>query len=94
MYFICLSLFIDVSLCDSIVSYVHNIKGWFFCFYATMLTSGPHFNPLNRVHGAPNEEERHAGDLGNILAGSDGRVFVPSSKYMFCALRIDASIFG
>ncbi|KAL0751316.1 hypothetical protein Bca101_033319 [Brassica carinata] len=35
-------------------------------------STGPHFNPLNRVHGPPNEEERHAGDLGNILAGSDG----------------------
>ncbi|XP_010420550.1 PREDICTED: superoxide dismutase [Cu-Zn] 3 [Camelina sativa] len=36
------------------------------------ISTGPHFNPLNRVHGPPNEEERHAGDLGNILAGSDG----------------------
>ncbi|CAH2072465.1 unnamed protein product [Thlaspi arvense] len=36
------------------------------------ISTGPHFNPLNRVHGPPDEEERHAGDLGNILAGSDG----------------------
>ncbi|XP_048599147.1 superoxide dismutase [Cu-Zn] 3-like isoform X3 [Brassica napus] len=35
-------------------------------------STGPHFNPLNRVHGPPDEEERHAGDLGNIFAGSDG----------------------
>ncbi|KAF2538438.1 hypothetical protein F2Q68_00022495 [Brassica cretica] len=35
-------------------------------------SNGPHFNPLNRVHGPPDEVERHAGDLGNIFAGPDG----------------------
>ncbi|KAL2501496.1 Superoxide dismutase [Cu-Zn] 3 [Forsythia ovata] len=35
-------------------------------------STGPHFNPSKRDHGAPIEEERHAGDLGNIVAGPDG----------------------
>ncbi|XP_004288410.1 PREDICTED: superoxide dismutase [Cu-Zn] 2-like isoform 2 [Fragaria vesca subsp. vesca] len=33
---------------------------------------GPHFNPLNKDHGAPSDQHRHAGDLGNVTAGPDG----------------------
>ncbi|KAL2577333.1 hypothetical protein AAZV13_16G126400 [Glycine max] len=35
-------------------------------------STGPHFNPFKKDHGAPSDDKRHAGDLGNIAAGPDG----------------------
>ncbi|KAL9252443.1 Superoxide dismutase [Cu-Zn], chloroplastic-like protein [Drosera capensis] len=35
---------------------------------------GPHFNPNKLTHGAPEDEIRHAGDLGNIFANADGDI--------------------
>jgi superoxide dismutase, Cu-Zn family len=37
-------------------------------------TAGLHFNPMNRDHGAPEDDNRHFGDLGNFQADDFGKV--------------------
>ncbi|MDX1497539.1 MAG: superoxide dismutase family protein [Salinisphaeraceae bacterium] len=42
------------------------------CSGPEAMTAGGHFNPGNKSHGAPSEEDRHAGDLGNLDADGMG----------------------
>ncbi|HEX9932883.1 MAG TPA: superoxide dismutase family protein [Allosphingosinicella sp.] len=43
------------------------------CDAPTFETAGPHWNPGNREHGRDNPRGQHAGDLPNLLVGTDGR---------------------
>jgi len=35
-------------------------------------STGGHFNPFMQPHGAPGDDKRHIGDLGNIVADEQG----------------------
>jgi Cu-Zn family superoxide dismutase len=58
------------------------------------MSAGGHFNPSNHKHGAPDAEEHHEGDLGNITAGKDGKGTVTITIKDVTLAEGDKSIVG
>lgn len=36
-------------------------------------SAGGHYNPTDKKHGAPTQDARHMGDMGNLVVGEDGK---------------------
>jgi superoxide dismutase, Cu-Zn family len=63
------------------------------CSAADAMTAGDHFNPGHAPHAGRDANERHVGDLGNVMADGAGKVDVTFSDRML-ALSGESSILG
>jgi Cu-Zn family superoxide dismutase len=53
-----------------------------------------HFNPYNKKHGGINSKERHVGDLGNIVADSNGNVICQITDHLIKLRGTKCNIIG
>ena len=58
------------------------------------ISAGPHYNPFDNDHGAPNDEIRHIGDLGNVEPDQDGVVCIEDQYDEIIKLNGPNSIIG
>jgi len=56
-------------------------------------STGGHYNPHGKDHGAPTDADRHIGDLGNIVADSDGKAVIDITDQLI-SLTGNESIIG
>lgn len=57
------------------------------------VSAGPHFNPNNYTHAAPEDTKRHVGDLGNVVADENGVVEITLTDSVVSLIG-DCSIVG
>lgn len=63
------------------------------CSATDASSAGSHFNPMKKPHGAPDNPERHAGDMGNLEADSNGKAHLELKDSML-KLSGENSILG
>ncbi|OGQ33760.1 MAG: hypothetical protein A3F16_00350 [Deltaproteobacteria bacterium RIFCSPHIGHO2_12_FULL_43_9] len=55
------------------------------CSASDFSSAGAHYNPQNRQHAGPENDEHHAGDMGNLVSNDKG---VADYEYTFSDLTI------
>ncbi len=58
------------------------------CSSADGKSAGGHYNPTDRSHGGPMDENRHMGDLGNLVADKDGNAYMEVMDFALDYSRI------
>lgn len=88
-----------VKLCVNLSGFEPNSLHGFHVHEYGDLTKGcatmcDHFNPFNKTHGAPNDIERHVGDLGNLCADYNGVVNIEFTDQMIKLRGSETNIIG
>uniref|UniRef100_A0ABM0MR21 Superoxide dismutase [Cu-Zn] n=1 Tax=Saccoglossus kowalevskii TaxID=10224 RepID=A0ABM0MR21_SACKO len=65
---------LDVSGFDSRALHAFHVHSYGYIGDTGCDDTGGHYNPYGKWHGAPQDSERHVGDLGNIQSDDDGNV--------------------
>ncbi|PPR04078.1 hypothetical protein CVT24_010651 [Panaeolus cyanescens] len=61
---------------------------------AQCTSAGPHFNPFAQNHGAPTDDVRHVGDLGNIQSDASGNAIFEFTDDVISLRNFKTSIIG
>ena len=64
------------------------------CSAPDAASAGPHFNPTNAPHAAPDAAQHHAGDFGNMTVGKDGKGHLEITSSMLTVAAGANSVVG